>query len=84
MPRYAYKCEACRGSFEINHGMFFVQEVCILCHRKETLIKLPNFSIGKVKKKNNNRPGKIVDSFIEEAKDELKKQKKQLKDEVLE
>ena len=83
MPRYVYRCEACRGEFEITHGMFHEQRECILCHRIETIVKVPNFSIKKPKNEQQSRPGKDVDEFIKDAKKDLKKQKKELKSEEM-
>lgn len=82
MPRYAYRCDACKEVFEVTHGMFFIQEVCKLCHRKGELVKLPCFTIPKTEKL-EQKPGKVVDAFIEDAKNDLKKQKKELKSEIL-
>ena len=81
MPVYTYRCEACREEFEIRHGMFHNQEVCILCKRKETLQKIPEFSF--VKKINANQPGKIVDKHIKEMKAELKQEKERLNRETI-
>ena len=83
MPRYAYRCDACKEVFEVNHGMFFEQEQCIKCKASGFLSKLPNFTV-KVKKEQqqSSRPGTVVDEFIEVAKQDLKKQKKNLKTEV--
>ena len=83
MPRYVYRCEACRGEFEITHGMFHEQRECILCHRIETIVKVPNFSIKNPKNEQQSRPGKVVDEFIKDAKKDLKKQKKELKSEEM-
>ena len=79
MPRYVYECTACRGTFEITHGMFFVLDRCKLCHSHETVYLLPEFNITKPKKNlehSNQRPGKIVDQYIKDAKEEIKQEKK--------
>jgi len=83
MPRYVYRCEACRGEFEISHGMFHEQRECILCRRIETIVKVPNFSIKKTQDEQQSRPGKIVDEFIRDAKKDLKEQRKELKSEEM-
>ena len=83
MPRYAYRCDHCTAVFEINHGMFFEQRMCIECNSCDTLTKLPNFTIKKkIDTKSSPKVGTIVDEFIEEAKKDLKKQKRNLKEEV--
>ena len=81
MPRYIYECEACNGEFEISHGMFHEQRECILCKRLGTITKKPSFRIKKQLSEAPSRVGKVVDEFIEDAKKELKKQKKDLKSE---
>ena len=83
MPRYAYKCDRCKGVFEISHGMFFEQNKCELCHSLDCLTKIPNFSIKKKVKDKKKRVGSVVDEYIVDAKEELKKQKKDLKQEIL-
>ena len=83
MPRYCYRCDNCKETFEINHGMFFQQEQCIKCNNIGHLTKVPDFTI---KKRSQNdaqkRTGAIVDEFIEDAKKDLKQQRKSLKTEV--
>ncbi len=80
MPRYVYRCMACKETFEISHGMFHDQRECILCHRVDELVKVPAFSISKkVETKGSHPPGKIVDDYISEAKKEIKEEKKKLK-----
>ena len=82
MPRYAYRCDACKETFEINHGMFFEQDRCIKCHRDGYLVKLPNFTIkSSSSKQEEKKTGSIVDEFIKDAKQDLKRQKRDLKTE---
>ena len=82
MPVYTYRCEECQEEFEIRHGMFHNQEICILCKRRETLQKIPEFSF--IKKVDINQPGKIVDKHIKEMKEELKQEKVRLSHETAE
>jgi putative FmdB family regulatory protein len=84
MPRYIYDCSACNEQFEVSHGMFFEQSECILCGRKETLTKVPSFTIKREVSENTSQPvGKVVDEFIVEAKKDLKKQRQELKTEYV-
>tara|TARA_Y100000114_G_C11716288_1_gene306127 strand:+ start:91 stop:345 length:255 start_codon:yes stop_codon:yes gene_type:complete len=82
MPRYAYRCDACKSDFEVTHGMFFIQERCIKCHSHGFLTKIPDFRISKKIENSTTKPGQIVDNFIEEAKEDLKKQKKEAQKEI--
>lgn len=80
MPRYIYDCHACKGQFEISHGMFHEQRECILCNRIETIVKVPSFVIKKeTSSASDKRTGAVVDQFIEDAKKDLKDQRKDLK-----
>lgn len=84
MPRYTYKCENCKEVFEINHGMFFEQQQCIKCHSYECLTKIPDFTIKKqTQASDKKRVGSVVDQFIKDAKQDLKKQRKELKTETI-
>lgn len=83
MPRYAYRCDACKEVFEINHGMFFEQEQCIKCRASGFLVKLLSFTIKSNKDTpSTKRTGAVVDEFIKDAKQDLKKQRKDLKTEI--
>jgi hypothetical protein len=82
MPRYIYDCSGCNKQFEISHGMFHSQRECILCHRVETITKIPSFTLGRASNgPSEPRVGKVVDEFIKDAKKELKEQRKDLKTE---
>ena len=83
MPRYTYRCESCKEVFEINHGMFFEQERCVKCSANECLVKVPVFNIKKQDETHSEkRVGAVVDEFIQDAKQDLKKQRKELKTEI--
>ena len=77
MPVYCYRCKKCSKDFEIKHSMFYEGQTCIFCESNE-IFKLPSI----MKKQNNNfqnKPGKIVNNFIEETRKEINKDKKELK-----
>ena len=83
MPRYCYRCDNCKETFEVSHGMFFEQERCIKCQSIGHLTKVPDFTIKKAHQSTTQKPaGAIVDEFIEDAKKDLKKQRKDLKTEI--
>lgn len=84
MPRYTYKCLRCKETFEISHGMFFEQKVCIKCKAVDQLEKIPVFNIKTSKEQQTTKKvGSIVDQYITDAKKELTKQKQDLKTEML-
>tara|TARA_Y100000356_G_C10997266_1_gene151479 strand:- start:140 stop:385 length:246 start_codon:yes stop_codon:yes gene_type:complete len=77
MPVYCYRCKECNKDFEIKHSMFYENQTCIFCESSK-IFKLPSI----MKKQNNNfenKPGKIVNNFIEETRKEINKDKKELK-----
>ena len=83
MPTYCYRCLDCKEEFEARHSMSYDQQVCLRCE-SQNLIKISSFTTSKKKSESSNtRPGKIVDDYIREAKQEIKKEKKQLKSETM-
>jgi len=84
VPFYIYRCDICREEFEIRHGMFYVQERCIKCNAADSLFKLPAFSVKKgVPTPSTRKPGQLVDEYIKDTKEEIKKEKKRLKTEKI-
>jgi len=76
MPRYVYHCEKCDNTFEYYHAMTDKKNECEVC-KEQTLLKLPYFS-GTIKKQSTQKVGSIVESYIEEAREEIKREKKEL------
>jgi putative FmdB family regulatory protein len=77
MPRYAYHCEKCSGSFEYYHSLSEKKTECEVCN-EQTLLKVPSFS-GIIKKEVQQKVGAIVDNYIEEARQEIRQEKEELK-----
>ena len=82
MPVYVYKCRSCKQTFEKRHGMFFQQERCILC-QSEDIFKVPSIQIHSKPAAPKSKAGKIVDKFIKDAIEEVKKEKKKLASEEM-
>jgi putative FmdB family regulatory protein len=82
MPMYSYKCTDCRKTFEIRHGMFFEGQRCIYCY-SEDVFRLPNLSERKASPKDSKTPGKVVDKYISDVKEEIKQEKKELREKEL-
>lgn len=83
MPLYVYSCDDCKHKFEIRHGMFFESQRCVKCH-SEFVFKVP--SIGEsapTTTSSDPKVGKVVDKYIEDAKNDIKKEKKKLSSEEL-
>jgi hypothetical protein len=50
---------------------------CEVC-KEQTLLKLPHFS-GTIKKEIKQKPGSIVDNYIEETREEIRREKQELR-----
>ena len=77
MPRYAYHCEKCKGDFEYYHGMTEKKIECEVC-KEPSLLKVPVFG-GSIKKETQQKVGAIVDTYIEETRAEIRREKQEKK-----
>jgi putative FmdB family regulatory protein len=83
MPVYVYRCHDCKKTFEKRHGMFFEQKMCIHCYG-DNIFKVPSIEYtGKKSASTTRKVGKVVDDYIKEAKEEIKKEKKALQSEEM-
>jgi len=79
MPKYIYRCNECEDEFEIYHSMSDRLNDCESCELTGSLIRVPSFTTKIVKNTNNSsKVGDIVISHIEEARQQLKKEKEKL------
>tara|TARA_R110000824_G_scaffold185247_3_gene366228 strand:- start:533 stop:790 length:258 start_codon:yes stop_codon:yes gene_type:complete len=79
MPRYLYECEDCGDSFEVNHSMTKEWTNCILCEGIK-IIRIPCMPITfSSKNEKNRKTGELVEDFIQESKESLKQEKKEIK-----
>ena len=83
VPRYTYKCQNCDIVFEIVHSIKEKLTDCEECTHTEALVRVPSSSIFISKLKNNTNTGRkvgdLVKQHIEEAKEEVKNEKKSLR-----
>ena len=80
MPVYCYKCNNCNEEFEIKHSMSFEEQKCLFCN-SEDIFKVPSLSIiEKNYNRTTSKAGTVVDKYIKDAKEELKKEKISLKE----
>jgi putative FmdB family regulatory protein len=82
MPLYAYKCTDCKRTFEVRHGMFFEDQKCTHCFSLD-IFRLPSLSSRKSAVTSPDKVGKVVDKYIADVKEELKQERKTLKEEEL-
>ena len=78
MPVYIYECGECQEQFKVSHGMTEAYQQCDLCESQE-IQRIPttftNLSKAMIK---NSRTGDVTKEFIENAKEELQNEKKEL------
>ena len=78
MPVYCYKCIDCSCEFEIKHKMSFDSQLCVKCN-SENVFKIPALLDKKSQVFSLPRTGAIVDEYIKDTKEEIKKEKKNMK-----
>ena len=75
MPKYTYYCEKCDEHLLITHGM---KEKPDPCECGEVLKKLPSMPLSLKRKSLKSKVGDVVESSIEEFKEDLKEQRKEV------
>ena len=75
MPRYTYRCDECKGVFAAFHSMKEKLNECKECDSVDTLERIPASFSTHVKKE---QAGKIVKSFIDDARKDTKEEKKKM------
>ena len=79
MPRYQYRCSDCGATFEVTHSIKERLEDCNSCDTLGALKRVPgSFITFSNHEKENKKIGDTVESAIEEAKEELEAQKREL------
>ena len=77
MPKYNYRCLECGREFDLYHSMFESIDRCIICEA-EMVERIPSLSFSVSK---TNKAGKLVNEFINDAKQEMEIEKQKLKEE---
>ena len=78
MPIYVYQCGDCLGEWKESHLMCESVESCTWCDSKNVARKPSNFSFNAQVNNQNKKVGDLTKEFIENSKDDLKNQKKEL------
>jgi len=82
VPRYTYKCSICEEEFNVVHSMSDKLEKREDCEGECKLKKIPSnliFLKNNIKHESNHKVGDVVKSSIEELKQDLKEEKRSLK-----
>ena len=80
MPRYKYYCDACFEIFEEWHGMTETLSECSMCGAADCLTRVPSMISDHKEFVENKKVGDLTNESIEEARKDLRKFKKDLKD----
>ena len=78
MPRYLYKCDHCKEMITVRHAMGESVEKCDACGEQDCMKRVPSFPIRLNKTKKEKKTGQVVKNHIEEAKKDVKKEKKEM------
>jgi len=62
--------------------MSFEEQVCISCE-SSNVFKIPSIGNSIIDKQRSRKPGKVVDEYIRDAREEIKQEKIKLKSEVM-
>ena len=78
MPIYVYQCTDCLGEWKESHGMTEDAESCAWCD-SQNIHRVPSNFVNLSKKLDVKRKvGDLTNEFIEESKESLQNQKKEL------
>ena len=81
MPKYTYKCKECDHAFETIHGMLVKLQNCDECTTDGSLYRVPSVTYStKSKASVEKKTGELVKEFIHDAKQEVKEEKKKMKE----
>ena len=78
MPIYVYQCGDCLGEWKENHLMSETIEECPWCASANIGRKPSEFSFSSGKQEEKKKVGDLTKEFIENSKQDLKNQKKEL------
>ena len=79
-----YQCSSCDESFEVHHSMSEKLTDCDSCETDDSLKRVPSqFFVKQNNIDNNKKTGDIVNEFIKDTTEELKQEKKELKNREL-
>ena len=75
MPSYVYECGECGEVIEVFHSMSDELTDCELCKSENTLRKIPEVPIYV----NSKNAGNVVKQHIEDAKQQVRKEKEHMR-----
>lgn len=79
MGRYNYICELCEHSFEVRHSAKEILHRCPKCETDKSLKKVMNITRFTKKVETKQKTGHVVNSTIEEIRNDIVEERKRLK-----
>ena len=79
MPIYNYQCGDCKEHFEMMHSMMEECTECAYCLSSNVIKVVANIVDDVDQTKFKSKAGDLVKSHIEEAREDIRKQKKEMK-----
>jgi len=76
MPRYSYRCSACRQTSTVQHLSSESIADCSDCKEVGTMVKLLSRFSTAPKKALHKKVGQVTEEFIADAREDLKQQQK--------
>jgi len=78
MPRYIYRCIKCEELSTIFHLSDELEKECPRCAAPRGLVKILSSFTTSIRHKNKLKVGDTTEEFIQESREELQQQKKEL------
>jgi len=78
MPKYVYECTNCGIELEVVHSIKEKLKDCEECDTIESLRRVPSFNFLRDSHSVSSSTGKKVKDFIEESRDDLKRERRNL------
>ena len=83
MPKYSYYCDCCKDRYSDWHGMMENPQECKSCGAgSKYLTRIPAIVSDMKASDKNEKIGSVVNSHIEQTKEELQREKEDLKKEM--
>ena len=77
MPKYYYRCDACKEAYYVWHGMTEELEECTECSSGD-IARIPSIILCTTNAASSAKPGSIVNKKIKDVKKEVEEYKKEI------
>ena len=82
MPCYTYRCKACLQNYQAVHSIYTKLFDCELCGTMDSLERIPHVPFTISSNETTNKPGEIVKEHIEETREAIKEEKRNMMREI--